>query len=452
MIIDTLSLDSKDPIKADVCIIGGGAAGITIAMELDKAGISVAILESGGLDPDGNTQSLSDGTNTGRPYFPVIATSTRYLGGNTNRWGSWCRPLDAMDLEPRDWVPHSGWPVTREELDPYYLRAHTVLGLRDYNYDVASFLKSIDSTGLDEIDFDSDEILTKIWQFKKPPRRFGKDFREDLSQSENISLYLHAIVTDIVLAENGTGVRELSVKNFEGFHTQAVAKHYILASGGIENPRILLASRNQDPNGVGNQNDNVGRYFMEHPHLHRNGMLLFTGLSDYPTLYNSDTQYTQKVVGGICPSQSFQRDKRILNFSATFKPSEKMWGTAEFAEGSYEYVSNMLWDLSKLPGILYRKMKRKVTGEKYRAPERLLVDINSRWEQAPNPESRIKLDDTAIDAMGMPRTNIHWKLLGIDRKTAFEVHSAIGRAVGAQDLGRFQLELAESKLADDEDW
>ncbi|HJW57544.1 MAG TPA: FAD-dependent oxidoreductase, partial [Burkholderiaceae bacterium] len=135
MFIDTRRIEEGSVINATICIIGGGVAGITLALEFDRQGIDVCLLESGGFDPDDNTRSLYRGEAAGMPYRFSDGCRSRYLGGSSNCWGGWCRPLDPWDFEQRGWVPHSGWPFTLHELAPFYERTHTLLQLGPNNFD-----------------------------------------------------------------------------------------------------------------------------------------------------------------------------------------------------------------------------------------------------------------------------------------------------------------------------
>jgi len=132
MLLDANSIPCGETLKADVCIVGAGAAGISLVMGLLDQGTTVVILESGGREPDEATQGLYQGTTTGRPYYELDACRLRYLGGSTNVWGGWCRPLDALDFDDRPALPASGWPFERPELDPYYERVHALCELGPY--------------------------------------------------------------------------------------------------------------------------------------------------------------------------------------------------------------------------------------------------------------------------------------------------------------------------------
>jgi choline dehydrogenase-like flavoprotein len=122
MFIDARTLTDRTAIEADVAVIGGGPAGITLARALDRSGVRICVVEAGGDTPDADVQALYEGENVGIDY-PLAATRLRYFGGSSNHWGGYCRPLDPIDFEARDWVPYSGWPFGIEELEPYYTQA-----------------------------------------------------------------------------------------------------------------------------------------------------------------------------------------------------------------------------------------------------------------------------------------------------------------------------------------
>ena len=122
MFLDAREIPADTVIEADLCVIGAGPAGIAIALQFANKNVNVALLESGGLELDHQNQSLYQGENIGLPYTDLHSIRSRYFGGSSNCWGGWCRPFDAIDFEKRDWVPYSGWPFSRNDLDPYYER------------------------------------------------------------------------------------------------------------------------------------------------------------------------------------------------------------------------------------------------------------------------------------------------------------------------------------------
>ena len=134
VLLEGRSIASGTVVNTDVCVIGAGAAGITLALSLANTALNVVVLESGGLDPSGEGQDQAKGEVIGLPYYPLESTRLRCFGGSTMHWGGWSRPFDAIDFEQRPWVPHSGWPITRETLDAYYLEAQDLCQLGYFDY------------------------------------------------------------------------------------------------------------------------------------------------------------------------------------------------------------------------------------------------------------------------------------------------------------------------------
>ena len=166
MLIDARSLESGSVREADVCVVGAGAAGITVARELAGGPLRVALLESGGFEEDGASQELYRGRVHGRSYFTLDATRTRRFGGSTWCWHGLCRPLEAADFAARDWVPESGWPFGLDELRPFYRRAQEVIGLDAYDYGAERWA----GEGLVPFDL-GDAFESRVLQVS--PRRFG---------------------------------------------------------------------------------------------------------------------------------------------------------------------------------------------------------------------------------------------------------------------------------------
>ena len=236
MFIDGRKVDNGTVIETDLAIIGAGAAGITIARELAGSGISVALIESGGFDFDAATQDLYEGESVGVDY-PLTSSRLRYFGGSTNHWGGWCRPLEPIDFEKRDWVPYSGWPVTREELNPFYDRARDICQIKSGAFDDPAAWQA----GGTPMPLAGSEVETRFFLYS-PPTRFGQVYRSAIKQAKNITCYLNSNVMEIVPAANGTQVAHLDVGTLSGVRFTIKPKSCVLACGGIENARMLLVS------------------------------------------------------------------------------------------------------------------------------------------------------------------------------------------------------------------
>jgi choline dehydrogenase-like flavoprotein len=266
MFVDARTIPFGTKMSADLCIVGGGAAGITIALEFLKQQYTVCLLESGGFKRDDNTQALYDGESVGVPYDSLTGCRSRFFGGSTNCWVGWCRPLDPLDFETRSWIPESGWPLSYEELIPYYQRAQSHLNLDAFDYLPLSWSRRPGFNKSSFLQFASRDVHSVVNQLT-PETRLAKCYSSSFRSAPNIKILLHANAVELEAASNGRSVRGVCVATLSGTRFFVAARAVVLASGGIENARLLLASRRVHASGLGNQNDLVGRYFMDHPRI-----------------------------------------------------------------------------------------------------------------------------------------------------------------------------------------
>jgi choline dehydrogenase-like flavoprotein len=262
MLIDGRSVAPGAEFTCAVCIVGAGPAGIAIADRLRGSGLSICLVESGGFDPELRTQRLYSGENVGHPYFRLDWCRFRLFGGSTNRWGGWCRPLGPFDYEKRDWVPHSGWPICESSVRPYYPDAARLLELPNAEFDVSWW----NSRMSEAFPLEGTNFENALYQFS-PQTNFGEVHGKKLFDAPNITTFVHANVTELLLDDgtNRIGTVVATAIGREPFSIKP--RMVVLASGGIENPRLLLASRHDRPAGLGNEHDLVGRFFMEHLHV-----------------------------------------------------------------------------------------------------------------------------------------------------------------------------------------
>jgi choline dehydrogenase-like flavoprotein len=453
MLIDSRTLPEGHLVDTEVCIVGAGAAGITLARELAGSKFRVCLLESGGLDFDRETQSLNEGELTGQSYFPLEMTRIRYFGGTTNVWSGVCEPLDEIDFEERDWIPYSGWPFTKSNLDPFYMRAHSICQLGPYAYDAVSWS---DSDRTAALPFEAGRVTSKVFQFS-PPIRFGKTYREDMTEADNITVYLNANAVEIETDEAAGTVTRLSVATLEGNRFDVSARILILALGGIETPRLLLLSNRVQAAGLGNQSDLVGRFYMEHPHL-ESGAILLSDPATPIDLYERHNVKGIKIVGALTLEEETLRLEKLLNFSATlvFSKGEE-YDLAETSEGFgalrylyrefsrgnkpddfWKHVSDVISDIDDVAVSLYgRFFKRDLP----------VFRLYNRTEQAPNPESRVTLSGEK-DILGMNQVRLNWRLSELDKRSMRRAHEIIGQELGRAGLGRLMLELDD----DDTTW
>ena len=402
-------------IETSVCIVGAGAAGITLARELAAHSIDVCVLESGGYDLDDNTQSLYEGEVIGLPYYPLNRNRQRRFGGTTNVWAGVCRPLDEIDFEERPWVPYSGWPVLRSELFPYYARAHQVCQLREFEYNTKFWEHSLNSPKLAL----SDKTVTRIYQVA-PQARFGEIYGDELSKTPSIRVYLFANVTDIATNDTGSTVSYLQVSCLNGSRFKVTAKTYIIATGGIENARLLLNSDRVKREGLGNDNGLVGRFFMEHIHF-PSGVIQLSTESKFPSpLY---IKRHSPALARLFLSEHVQRDEELLNYNAMLRPTypwiqKSLRGKIGSMLSIARRTARFPRDLGNLLGTL-----------------RVLHTV----EQSPNPLSRITLG-TDEDALGLRRVRLCWQTTVLEQHTVSRGREIIGEEFEAADLGMLTCE------------
>ncbi|HEY0292763.1 MAG TPA: FAD-binding protein, partial [Hansschlegelia sp.] len=274
MISDLRSGSTPAELTGDVCVVGTGPAGITLALELSKKGRSVVLLEGGGASYEADSQSLYRGSVIGHDNIDVANSRLRQFGGTSGHWTGMCAPLDPLDFEPRTDVAHHGWPITREDLNPFYARAQSYLDLGPFKYDFADWQAMLPGKALP---LDPAKVFTDIYQ-QSPPTRFAEKFDQAIKTDPRIDCWLHANLTDIVLKDGSDAVERVVVSTLDGRRTSVKAKTFVVACGGIENARILLNCRSQRPAGIGNQNDLVGRYYTDHMTIETSTILFNEGV------------------------------------------------------------------------------------------------------------------------------------------------------------------------------
>ena len=440
MHIDARTLENGSVVEGDLCIVGAGAAGISMALDWIGAAKSVLLLEGGGFAYDARMQDLYRGENVGLPYFPLHAARLHYFGGTTGHWAGFCSTFDEIDFVARPWVPHSGWPITRTSLDPYYARAQRVLELGPYDYDAASWRRR--NPSLVPLPLDARAVWTKIWQFS-PPTRMGTRYRDAIVGARNVHLVTHANVCEVETNESASAVSGLRIRTLEGKEMRARARRYVLACSTIQNARLLLASNRRARNGLGNAHDLVGRYFMEHLEM-PSGELVFTG-QQVPSWKIFEFVWGQtKASGELALSAAMQREKRMLN--ATVSPRPAIPGEA--ARSTFQ---------NNTPERIEARRREEQSGRPRTPPASApppaaprVFELHTRQEQAPNPASRVTISRER-DALGVPRARLDWRLTPLDRRTFRAFYEVLGRELGRAGVGRVRM-LDWVTASDDAPW
>jgi len=436
MFIDARTLADRTTVEVDLAIIGGGPAGITLAREFARSRINVCVIESGGLELDPEVQALYEGESSGIDY-PLALTRQRLFGGSSNHWGGYCRPLDPIDFEVRDWVPHSGWPFGRDELEPYYEPASTIVEVAPGRYDDGEYWRR--ATGEEILELTTRRMRTQFVHFS-PPTHFGKRYRSEIDAAPNVRVLLNANVVNIAAAEEGRAVTHLAIKTLNGLSHTVKARYYVLATGGLENARLLLLSNDVVTAGLGNQHDLVGRFFMEHPHMAGFAEIVVADLGKLPPIYRQRVLADGRRAGAAFnPSESFLRERKLLN--ATF-----MAGVA----GEYGAEPAPEWNRERAAAhrdMLLAAQRFLVDGPNGPKPEEpayagVWLGLGGSCEQVPNPDSRVTLSSER-DRLGLPKIKLDWRLTEQDRRSLLQHINSLALEFGALGIGRMLLNVED---------
>lgn len=458
-IIDARTLEDGARLEADVCIVGAGAAGLTLALELESTSRRVLLVESGGFEPDEAVQSLYDLESVGYPPRPNYMSRARYFGGSCNVWAGRCMPLQQIDFAGRAWVPDSAWPIPWGEIGPYYPRAATILGLPAVaNFDVAPLAGRL--TDDERALTTSQDLVPTVSLWAPRPKRFNESERRRLARATGMQLLLHASATGIDLNENGNAVRSVTAKTLTSRVLHLAAGTVVLAMGGLETPRLLLASRDRQSQGIGNQFDLVGRYFMEHPRAVFGAVRMAPGRR--LPLMRGWPLPDGKVQLGIGLSPEAQAREGLLNHYLTFE--EAFSGYAEqhyqaaievgkvllrrgHAGGRLELgkarrapaVQGLAYLLSPkeiLPHRLWRlvTLARNRLAPAHKARRYIIVYF---CEQPPDRDSRVYLSRTT-DRLGLNRLILDWRIPDAVQRSLHRLQELLGEALERRGLGTLE--------------
>jgi choline dehydrogenase-like flavoprotein len=461
LILDAHDLPDGEVLQADLCIVGAGPAGISMALELADTSIEVLLLESGGLKPEKDTQSLYAGTVADeRLHSPPDTYRQRRFGGTTTIWGGRCMPLDAIDFEQRDFMPNSGWPIDGSSLMPFYPKANRLCEAGDFAYRLSEAFEQPMRPMIDG--FESPHFTTDTLERFSCPTNFAARYGRRLQAARNIRVLLHGNVIRVQLDPNGERVGSLAVRTLAGKTLTATAKQFVLATGGLEVARLLLASRDVEPRGVGNRRDVVGRYYMCHVAGTIGALSIRRPLGAVWNGYDVSDEgiYCRR---RIALRPETQRQLRIGNFIARlhhpritdpqhrnailsllflakfvipYEYGKRLHGGERASFGMWlQHAWNVMVGPFDAAGFAWHMLKdRKLAERKFPSiiikPKANLFSLDFHAEQQPNPESRVELM-TEDDALGMPRLRVDWRYTAVDVET---VRQSI--ALLAEDIER----------------
>lgn len=437
---DVLESESPPDIQTDICVVGAGACGITLARQLaSESGLRVALLESGPLDFSARAQGLYKGENIGVEYFDLTLCRLRYFGGTTNHWGGFCTPATERDFQAMPGVPLTEWPITFSDIESHMMKAEADLGFNRARCEPSTRLNEEGFSYDGEPDDTLQTVLYSILDEAKI--RFAQRYKPELEKQSNLDVYLNTNVTRVQVTPDGRTVQHLACKTLKGTEFNVRAKRYVLACHGIENARLLLASDDVNPNGLGNDGDFVGRCFMEHPYAEGSRLILhnkkkfpmyidtsnawpkgFSACLTLPANMTAEHQCLQY----YCRMRSYRTEDEVLTHQAVNSLFENR--NAPLQRRDIADIKQLLGDLTGT----YSAIK-----EKLAEPDDYLLD--HRIEQSPNPDSRVVLSDE-LDALGSRRADLNWQLSDVDIKTFQAGQDAVVARMSALNIGRFEVQ------------
>lgn len=407
MFVDATTFNDDQVVQADVCILGSGPAGLTLARQLIVEGKRVLLLEAGGLDFDPDSQDFYIGETIGARYFPLDDVRLRMFGGSMGHWGGACRPLEAWDFEDKSpYQQLGGWPIGREALDPFLEETARLLGISP--------------------DF-SDEPLTetlRLLGFNWSEKNFAFDWYDWAETEPNLLLALNSMAVNLV--PGGGGIRAVDVvsdpSNVVRRWRAEAGEAVVVSMGGIENSRFLLWANEQNNGALFPASIPLGRYWMEHPAVVMGDAIVTNTTRELFLSYERPPWRGNIGELMMALSPEVQAREGLMNNSL------------EILELAYPASQQLVADLLCVAPGLGRRMMR--------ALDRNLVcgmRFHSMCEQTPHEDNRVTLGDER-DAMGIPRVALHWRLHDADRYSYAQSARLLASEFAANNLGRVRLE------------
>lgn len=477
MLIDATQLDSSNVLDTDICIVGAGPAGVTLAIELGKSGVQIILVECGGEMARNDEVDRFKGEAKPRNIHPPLNMYRRTgIGGTTAVWGGRCVPYDPIDFEARDYMAESGWPISYESIARYYGRATQLCEAGENAYSVRetfgdSALPMLAGFHGTSINMDGIERFSC-------PTHFGRRYGQDLRNANNIRVLHHATCTSVNLSDTGTRVVSVTLRVSHGKEFQIKARHYVLALGGMETTRLLLASNDIQKNGIGNDGDKLGRFYMCH-------LVAFAGLLKMRSPESSvifgyeqskEGVYCRRRIGVTAEAQRANAMGNIIarpHYASAWDPKHgnailsMLFLSKVLLQPEYRvafggnpltnanvrsrvsaHLGNVLRDI---PGVV--KLANDVIWKRFLAhrklPSVMLRSANNEYpldfnvEQTPLSTSRISLM-SGRDEYGVPRLSVDWQYSPFDAQTVVKFLRLFQQELVASGCGTLSFD--EDKL------
>jgi len=395
---------------ARTIIVGGGTVGIYLAVELAKCGRQVVMIEAGNEQLDNFPADAFE--SIGRPHATIKIGRSRSLGGTSNLWGGQLVEYQAADFERREWLPHSGWPISHEEVARYYRETYENLGVPPKFLEDEKVFAHL-KTPVPALSGGLELFLTRWMRLPS----LAATYREQLEQNPNIKVLLDNTVTG--LTGSGSRVGGVRLANAAGGAFLLEGMEVVLAAGTFENVRLLLhAAASSEWACPWRDNDNIGRFFQDHlagrvgavtPLDRRRFLDLFT------TIVIGGFRFLPKLRLG----NETLRGERILNIHAMMmcesSISENMVFLRQFMKSVLygrkvasfgDLMRNMAACGRHLPPLMWRYL----VANRVFVPSGSKISMQVQSEQVPLPSSRITVDREKRDSFGLPKVVLDWRV------------------------------------------
>lgn len=464
MRIDGLSVADGTEFSADICIVGAGITGLLLAEKLSRLDLDVLVLESGSDVADtADTLDALQYESSGSELEPTPTNRARGLGGTAHIWNTYLanRPaaryfrMEAIDFEDRPGLPYAGWPFGVDELDAYYADAEGTLMPA---FSSAEQVRLATSHGLP---VSPDRVIAVAEGFGFA-EEFTRRLPEKVIRAPRVKVVTNAVVTEIVTDEHSTTAERVLVTGGNGKRFAATFGTLVLASGTIENARLLLVSRQRREAGIGNEHDVVGRYFMDHQRLNAGRLVPFDrGLFERSALFDLRAVGRQYWMGKLKLSESFLRERQLLNSSTLLwpRPSDsddrgvdatkdlvRALKAGRFDAETRRYFAEVvrardyLFGTAPTLAFVQRSLQPNIARGGWshlpRNRERFeYFELVQQVEQAPDPENRVTLGSRR-DRFGVPLPRIHARFCTVDLESARISQQLLAEELERAGVGR----------------
>lgn len=366
MIVNLGELTDVSDLGSEVVLVGGGAVGITLAAALSDKGIGVTMLEAGGVDFSSYDPHSFEGQVDGLPY-DLLRSRQRSLGGATNRWFGWSRPLEDLVFEQRKWIGDTGWPLTAKDLSPWYRKAHRFMKLGQYDWDSNSVQERIAPQTSPVGEF-SNIVTSPLWRFFPDPLQFQNQYA-DVLERPNVKVVVNAPVVDFEL-KRGRATSAIVVAP-STTRVKVPGKHFFLGMGGIENLRMLLVLQ-ETAKEAGIRLDRsgwLGRGWMEHPHVQTGALVVPDSIASNELLLQSDFRMdgdTRVVAGFGLSQETLKAEKMPFASFSIFNPYSEDTNPLQHVEAVRQATSQLTGSDSSVRSMYARSESRVVRNSRVR--------------------------------------------------------------------------------------